>query len=92
MHSFDMHTHMYADNTPKSNEYEELSQLLKSWNVSELLPYLQGKQKQKTNEKNFANVRLLYSHSLIRKHKFRRGNQYAGAADAEASSYERAAT
>ncbi|XP_017960151.1 uncharacterized protein LOC108653826 [Drosophila navojoa] len=41
MHSFDMHPHMYADNTPKSNDYEELSQLLKSWNVSELLPYLQ---------------------------------------------------
>ncbi|XP_064547933.1 uncharacterized protein LOC135435004 [Drosophila montana] len=43
MHSFDMHTHtsIYTDNMPKSGEYEELAQLLKSWNVSELLPYLQ---------------------------------------------------
>lgn len=55
MHSFDMHTHthtsIYTDNMPKSGEYEELAQLLKSWNVSELLPYLQGKQnKTKRNE------------------------------------------
>ncbi|EDW02376.1 uncharacterized protein LOC6561152 [Drosophila grimshawi] len=32
---------MYVDNLPKSSEYDELAQLLKSWNVSELLPYLQ---------------------------------------------------